>query len=106
MEDIFYDNPISSQNTFIFDILHAQHEREWRHTDRTRGSQKYDRVRLETFQSSHSWPPNAKVEAWKMARAGLRYMGEGEEVQCSWCGVVLGDWQYGDQRHAEHVAEA
>ena len=55
---------------------------------------KYDRVRLETFQS---WPANAKVEAWKMARAGLRYTGEGEEVQCSWCGVVLGDWQYGDQ---------
>ena len=58
---------------------------------------KYDRVRLETFQSWHSWPANAKVEAWKMARAGLRYTGEGEEVQCSWCGVVLGDWQYGDQ---------
>ena len=50
--------------------------------------------------------PNAKVEAWKMARAGLRYMGEGEEVHCSWCGVVLGDWQYGDQQHAEHVAAA
>ena len=43
---------------------------------------KYDRVRLETFQS---WPANAKVEAWKMARAGLRYTGEGEEVHCSWC---------------------
>ena len=28
---------------------------------------KYDRVRLETFQSWHSWPANAKVEAWKMA---------------------------------------
>ena len=28
---------------------------------------KYDRVRLETFQS---WPANAKVEAWKMARIG------------------------------------
>ena len=33
-----YDNLISSQNTFV-DILHAQHEREWRHTDRARGSQ-------------------------------------------------------------------
>ena len=64
---------------------------------------KYDRVRLETFQS---WPANAKVEAWKMARAGLRYMGEGEEVQCSWCGAVLGDWQYGDQQLAEHDAAA
>ena len=28
---------------------------------------KYDRVRLKTFQS---WPANAKVEAWKMARIG------------------------------------
>ena len=36
---------------------------------------KYDRVRLETFQSWHSWPANAKVEAWKMARAGVRYTG-------------------------------
>ena len=65
---------------------------------------KFDLVRLD--QSWHSWPVNAKVEAWKMARAGLRYMGEGEEVQCSWCGVVLGDWQYGDQQLAEHVAAA
>ena len=38
---------------------------------------KYDRVRLETFQS---WPPNAKVEAWKMAKAGFRYTGQEEEV--------------------------
>ena len=28
---------------------------------------KYDRMRLKTFQS---WPANAKVEAWKMARIG------------------------------------
>merc|ERR1719422_2856666 len=62
---------------------------------------KYERVRLETFQS---WPANAKVEAWKMARAGLLYTGQGEEVRCLWCGVVLADWQFGDQVMARHRA--
>jgi len=60
---------------------------------------RYERKRLETFQA---WPANAKVEAWKMARAGLRYTGQEEEVTCSWCGCVLGDWQYGDQVMARH----
>jgi len=60
---------------------------------------KYERVRLETFQS---WPANAKVEAWKMARAGLLYTGQGEEVRCIWCGVVMGEWQFGDQVMARH----
>ena len=47
---------------------------------------KYETARLESFQS---WPANAKVEAWKMAKAGLRYTGQEEEVhinvQCSAC---------------------
>jgi len=60
---------------------------------------RYERRRLETFQA---WPANAKVEAWKMAKAGLRYTGQEEEVTCSWCGCVLGDWQYGDQVMARH----
>ena len=34
---------------------------------------RYERKRLETFLS---WPANAKVEAWKMAKAGLRYTGQ------------------------------
>ena len=38
-----------------------------------------------------------QVEAWKMARAGLLYTGQDEDVKCSWCGVILGDWQYGEQ---------
>jgi len=62
---------------------------------------KYEAVRLETFQS---WPANAKVEAWKMARAGLLYTGQEEEVKCLWCGVVLADWQFGDQVMARHRA--
>lgn len=60
---------------------------------------KYERERLRTFQS---WPANAKVEAWKMARAGLLYTGQDEDVKCSWCGVILGDWQYGEQVMARH----
>ena len=43
-----------------------------------------------------------QVEAWKMARAGLLYTGQEEEVKCSWCGVVMGEWQYGDQVMARH----
>ena len=30
--------------------------------------------------TSQAWPANAKVEAWKMAKAGLRYTGQEEEV--------------------------
>ena len=60
---------------------------------------KYETARLESFQS---WPANAKVEAWKMARAGLLYTGQEEEVKCVWCGVVLANWQYGDQVMARH----
>lgn len=37
-----------------------------------------------------------------MARAGLRYTGQEEEVTCTWCGCVLGDWQYGDQVMQRH----
>jgi len=60
---------------------------------------KYERTRLQTFQN---WPANAKVEAWKMAKAGLLYTGQEEEVMCTWCGVIISDWQYGDQVMAKH----
>jgi len=60
---------------------------------------KYEQVRLQTFQS---WPANAKVEAWKMAKAGLLYTGQSEAVRCTWCGVTMADWQYGDQVMARH----
>jgi len=60
---------------------------------------KYERARLATF---HSWPANAKVEAWKLARAGLRYCGVEEEVECAWCGVTISDWQYGESVMARH----
>ena len=37
-----------------------------------------------------------------MAKAGLLYTGQEEEVQCKWCGVILREWQYGDQVMARH----
>ena len=42
-----------------------------------------------------------KVEAWKMAKAGLLYTGQLEEVKCPFCGVSISDWQYGDQVKTE-----
>jgi len=60
---------------------------------------KYEEVRLDTFRS---WPANAKVEAWKMAKAGLQYTGLHEEVKCTFCGCFLNDWQYGDQVMSKH----
>ena len=38
-----------------------------------------------------------QVEAWKMAKAGLLYTGQEEQVKCTFCGCLLSDWQYGDQ---------
>lgn len=60
---------------------------------------KYERHRLETFLT---WPANAKVEAWKMAKAGLLYTGLEEEVRCFSCDCVLSQWQYGDQVMTRH----
>jgi len=60
---------------------------------------KYEQVRLTTFRS---WPANAKVEAWKMAKAGMLYTGQLEEVTCTFCGCIISDWQYGDQVMSKH----
>jgi len=65
----------------------------------SRDNMKYEEVRLSTFRG---WPANAKVEAWKMAKAGLLYTGQSEEVECTFCGCVLTDWQYGDQVMSKH----
>ena len=32
-----------------------------------------------------------------MAKAGLLYTGQEEQVKCTFCGCLLSDWQYGDQ---------
>jgi len=60
---------------------------------------KYEKNRLDTFQQ---WPANAKVEAWKLAKAGLLYTGQDEEVRCFACSCVLSHWQYGDQVMTRH----
>jgi len=63
------------------------------------GDMKYEQARLTTFRS---WPANAKVEAWKMAKAGMLYTGQLEEVTCTFCGCIISDWQYGDQVMSKH----
>lgn len=55
---------------------------------------RYEERRLSTFQD---WPANAKVDARKIAKAGFHHTGSETRVQCSWCGCVLSDWNYGDQ---------
>ena len=55
---------------------------------------RYEEERLGTFSN---WPVNAKVEARKIAKAGFFHTGQETQVQCSWCGCVLNEWDYGDQ---------
>ena len=64
---------------------------------------KYDRVRLKTFQS---WPANAKVEAWKMARAGSATRARARRCSAAGAGSCSGTGSSRDQQHAEHVAAA
>ena len=45
-----------------------------------------------TLQYLKAWPANAKVEAWKMAKAGFRYTGQEEEVACSIIRTIK-NWQ-------------
>lgn len=69
------------------------------HHNHQQQEMKFEEARLATFRD---WPANAKVEAWKMARAGLLYTGQDEEVKCTFCGCLLSDWQYGDQVMSKH----
>ena len=88
-----FSSPLSS--------IHSVNEAEMR----------FESSRLDTFRS---WPPNAKVEASKIARAGFFRLnsenenaqsndsnnsnsGEELQVKCGWCGVVISEWDYGDQ---------
>ena len=38
-----------------------------------------------------------------LAAAGLRYTGEGDVVECEYCGVQLLDWKIGDDPVSEHM---
>ncbi|XP_040567805.1 death-associated inhibitor of apoptosis 2 [Lepeophtheirus salmonis] len=60
---------------------------------------RYEEMRLSTFKN---WPSNAKVEARKIAKAGFFHTGNESEVQCSWCNVLISQWEYGDQVMAKH----
>jgi len=59
--------------------------------------------RLATFEREASpWPPNAKMEARKIAKAGLYYTGQYQEAKCPWCNRVITQWDYGEQAIVKH----
>lgn len=59
--------------------------------------------RLATFeQEGSTWPPNAKMEPRKIAKAGLFYTGQYQETKCPWCTRVVTQWDYGEQAIVKH----
>jgi len=51
--------------------------------------------------SFYGWPA-PYVSYAKLARAGLFYRGGGDGVQCAFCGIVLSNWQVGDDPFSRH----
>ncbi len=66
---------------------------------------RFESSRLSTFRNN--WPPDAPVEARKVAKAGLFRSSEADSatsVRCPWCQCVLDGWQYGEQvRRKFHI---
>jgi len=58
-----------------------------------------EEFRLSTFEK---WPANAKMEARKIAKAGLYYTGQYQEAKCPWCQRIIATWDYGEQAIAKH----
>jgi len=56
-------------------------------------------ARLATFRD---WPKSGVVCAVDLARAGLSYTGDNDEVTCSFCRTTCRDWKYGDLPADEH----
>lgn len=54
----------------------------------------FERERLKTFES---WPSDAIVEKGKIAKAGFYYLGDGFNVKCHFCSLIISDWKYGDK---------
>ncbi|XP_034949209.1 baculoviral IAP repeat-containing protein 7 [Chelonus insularis] len=55
--------------------------------------------RLSTFAG---WPENAAVNPSRMAKGGFYYTGHNTDVECFLCGIVISDWDYGDQVMVRH----
>ena len=54
------------------------------------------------IQSFINWPATSSIKARDLAAAGLFYVGEGDKVQCAFCGGNLSQWEEGDSPTAEH----
>lgn len=55
--------------------------------------------RLRTFKF---WPCGDKISPSELARAGLKYTGQGDRCMCVWCGIELLAWQLFDEPMSEH----
>lgn len=59
---------------------------------------KFEHVRLSTFKN---WPITYITPA-ALARAGFYYFDSADRVQCAWCNIVVGQWEFGDNPFSEH----
>ncbi|KAK3097175.1 hypothetical protein FSP39_007121 [Pinctada imbricata] len=62
----------------------------------------------ERFQSCSDWPTQLTQKPEDLAKAGLFYMGKGDQTQCFWCGGILMDWDPWDipiLEHAKHFKQ-
>lgn len=58
-------------------------------------------VRLQTFLFWPSWVP-ATLDVGEMARSGLYYTGDGDEVTCFRCSFTFKNWKTGDDPKLKH----
>lgn len=58
-----------------------------------------EQQRLRTFAT---WPPQARISAAKLARAGFYYVGQGFQTKCFKCGVEYSSWGYSDSVMGKH----
>lgn len=62
----------------------------------------YESERLQTF-STGQWPHNREVvDIEKMAKSGLYYIGSSDKTKCTFCGLVLHEWEQDDDPVSDH----
>lgn len=62
-------------------------------------------VRLMTYLLWPKWVPRS-INKESMAKTGLYFTGDGDQVKCFHCKVTLGDWKEGDRPFERHLSES
>ena len=62
-------------------------------------TQSYHSDRMKTFEK---WPKQIEQLPEHLARAGFYYTKQGDTVQCFYCGLILFNWEKGDNVICEH----